>query len=308
MEPTAIYRRPKKWIAAALGLFIQPAGMLYVARPGWAAAYFALALIIVLSNMFVLRDREMVGNAVFVLVSMICAIHAYRLARDSRVLRRPWYSRWQGLAGIVAAFALLVLGTRAFLFEPLYSSSGSMTPSIEPHAQLIVKKWGYGNYGTYGIHLMRTAVSSEVRRGDIVAFEYPENTALTYAQRVVGLPGDKVSYYNKRLEVNDQEAPRRRIGDYVHKDRPVRSLQYLERLGDREYPILVDAAAPAAIPPVKAFPFEERCAYTTEGVGCQVPEGHYFVLGDNRDNSRDSRIWGFVPARNILGRVQYILQ
>ena len=308
MEPTAIYRRHKKWIAAALGLLIQPAGMLYVARPGWAAAYFALALVIVLSNMFVLRDREMLGNAVVVLVSIICAIHAYRLARDSRVLRRPWYSRWQGLAGIVAAFAVVVLGTRAFLFEPLYSSSESMTPSIEPHAHLIVKKWGYGNYGTYGIHLTRTAMSSEVRRGDIVVFEYPENTALTYAQRVVGLPGDKVSYYNKRLEVNDQEAPRRRIGDYVYRDRPVRALQYLERLGDREYPILIEAEAPAAIPPVKAFPFEERCAYTTEGVGCQVPEGHYFVLGDNRDNSRDSRIWGFVPASNILGKVQYILQ
>jgi signal peptidase I len=308
MESTEMYRKPSKRNAALLGLLLQPAGMLYVARPGWAAAYLALALIIVLGNTLVLRDGEMIGNAAVVLVSIICAIHAYRLARDSRVLRRPWYSRWYGLGGIVAAFAALALGTRAFLFEPLRFPSGSMIPSIEPHAHLIVKKWGYGNYGTYGIHFMRTAMSSEVRRGDIVVFEYPENTALTYAQRVVGLPGDKVSYYNKRLQVNDQEAPRRRIGDYVHKDRPVRSLQYLERLGDREYPILIEAEAPAAIPPVKAFPFEERCAYTTEGVGCQVPEGHYFVLGDNRDNSRDSRIWGFVPAGNILGRVQYILQ
>jgi len=308
MEPTAIYRKPKKSIAAVLGLFMPPAGMLYVARPGWAAAYLALALIIALGNMFVLRDREYVGNAIALLVAVICAIHAYRLARDSRVLRRPWYSRWRGLAGIIAAFAVLVFGTRAFLFEPLYSPSGSMIPSIEPRAHLIVKKWGYGNYGTYGIHLMRTGMSSEVRRGDIVVFEYPENKALSYAQRVVGLPGDKISYYNKRLKVNDQEVPRRRIGDYVHKDRPVRSLQYLERLGDWEYPILIEAEAPAAIPSVKAFPFEERCAYTTEGVYCQVPDGHYFVLGDNRDNSSDSRIWGFVPARNILGKVQYILQ
>lgn len=308
MESTEMYRKPRKRTAALLGLLFQPAGMLYVARPGWAAVYFAIALIIVLGNMFVLRDRQVIGNAAAVLVSIICAIHAYRFARDSRVLRRPWYSRWYGLGGIVAALAALALGTRAFLFEPLRFPSGSMIPSIEPRAHLIVKKWGYGNYGIYGIHFMRTAMSSEVQRGDIIVFEYPQNTGLTYAQRVVGLPGDRISYHNKRLRVNEQEAPRRRIEDYVHKDRPVRALQYLERLGDREYPIIIDAKAPAAIPPVKAFPFDERCAYTTEGVECQVPEGHYFVLGDNRDDISDSRIWGFVPARNILGKVQYILQ
>jgi signal peptidase I len=308
MESTEIYRKPKKRTAAVLGLFIPPAGMLYVARPGWAAAYLALALIIALGNVVVLRDREMVGNAIALLIAIICAIHAYRLARDSRVLRRPWYSRWYGLVGIVAAFAVLAIGTRAFLFEPIRFPSGSMTPSIEPGAHLIVKKWGYGNYRAYGIHFMRSGMSTEVHRGDIVVFEHPQNRALSYAQRVVGLPGDRISYYNKRLKVNDQEAPRRRIGDHVYKDRPVRALQYLERLGDREYPILIEAEVPAAIPPVKAFPFDERCAYNTEGVLCQVPEGHYFVLGDNRDNSSDSRIWGFVPARNILGTVQYILQ
>ena len=307
MESTAIYRKPNKWTAGVLGLLIQPAGMLYVARPGWAATYLALVLIIALGNMFVLRDGDLAGNAIALLVAIICAIHAYRLARDSRVLRRPWYSRWYGLAGIIAAFAVLALGTRAFLFEPFRFPSGSMTPSIDPRAHLIVKKWGYGNYGTYGIHFMRTGMSSEVRRGDIVAFEYPEDRTLSYAQRVVGIPGDRISYYNKRLKVNDQEVLRTRIGDYVHKDRPIHSLQYLERLGDREYPILIEAEAPAAIPPVKAFPFDERCAYTKEGVHCQVPEGHYFVLGDNRDNSSDSRIWGFVPARNILGKVQCIL-
>ena len=89
MESTAIYRKPKKWIAAVLGLLIQPAGMLYVARPGWAAAYFALAAIIVLGNMFVLRGRELAGNAILLLVAIICAIHAYRLARDYRAVKRP---------------------------------------------------------------------------------------------------------------------------------------------------------------------------------------------------------------------------
>ena len=308
MESTAIYRKPKKWIAAVLGLLIQPAGMLYVARPGWAAAYFALAAIVVLGNMFVLRDRELAGDAIVLLVAIICAIHAYRLARDYRALKRPWYSRWYGLVGIVAAFAALAFGARAFLFEPFRFPSESMAPSIEPRAHLIVKKWGYGNYGTYGIHAVRTGMSSEVQRGDIVVFEYPEDTSLSYAKRVVGLPGDRISYYNKRLKINDEEIQIRRIGDYVHNDRPIRSRQYLERLGDHEYAIIIEPEAPAVVPPVRAFPLSEHCAHTAEGLSCRVPDGHYFVLGDNRDNSSDSRTWGFVPARNIIGKVQYILQ
>jgi len=308
MESTAIYRKPKKWIAAVLGLLIQPVGMLYVARPGWAAAYFALAAIIVLGNMFVLRDRELAGDAIVLLVAMICAIHAYRLARDYRALKRPWYSRWYGLVGIVAAFAALAFGARAFLFEPFRFPSESMAPSIEPRAHLIVKKWGYGNYGTYGIHAVRTGMSSEVQRGDIVVFEYPEDRSLSYVRRVVGLPGDRISYYNKRLKINDDEIPIRRVGDYTYKDRAIPSLKYLERLGDREYAILIEPEAPAVVPPVRAFPLSERCAYAAEGLSCRVPDGHYFVLGDNRDNSSDSRTWGFVPARNIIGKVQYVLQ
>jgi signal peptidase I len=183
-----------------------------------------------------------------------------------------------------------------------------MAPSIEPRAYLFVKKWGYGNYGTYGIRVMRTGMSSEVKRGDIVVFEYPEDTAVNYAKRVVGLPGDRISYYNKRLKVNDEEVQVRRIAGYVHRDRSVSFLQYLERLGNHEYAILIEPEAPAAVPAARAFPYRERCAYAAEGLSCQVPEGHYFVLGDNRDNSSDSRTWGFVPAINIIGKVQYVLQ
>jgi signal peptidase I len=282
-------------------------GMLYVARPGWAAAYFALVAIIVLGNAFELRGG-LAGDAVALLVAIICAIHAYRLARDYRAVKRPWYSRWYGLVGILVAFAALALGARAFLFEPFRLPSESMAPSIAPGAHLIVKKWGYGNYGTYGIHVVRTGMSSELQRGDIVVFEYPEDRSLSYVRRVVGLPGDRISYYNKRLKINDEGTQIRRIGDYTHKDRSIPSVQYLERLGDREYAILIEADAPAVVPPVRAFPLSERCAYAAEGLSCRVPDGHYFVLGDNRDNSSDSRTWGFVPARNIIGKVQYILQ
>ena len=307
MESTAIYRKPKKWTAAVLGLLIQPVGMLYVARPGWAAVYFALGAIIALGNLFMLRGG-LAGNATLLLVAIICAIHAYRLARDYRAVKRPWYSRWYGLVGIGAAFAALAFGVRAFLVEPFRFPSESMVPSIESRAHLIVKKWGYGNYGTYGIHLMRTGMSSGLQRGDIVVFEYPEDRSLSYVRRVIGLPGDRISYYNKRLKINDDEVQIRRIGDYTYKDRAIPSLKYLERLGDREYAILIEPDAPAVVPPVRAFPLSERCAYAAEGLSCRVPDGHYFVLGDNRDNSSDSRAWGFVPARNMIGKVQYILQ
>jgi len=281
--------------------------MLYVARPGRAAIYLALAVVIATVNFLVPRALEWVGAAAL-LVSIVCAVQAYRLARDFREIKRPWYGHGPGLVVIVVAFAALMVVARAFLFEPFRFPSGSMLPSIEPGARLIVKKWGYGNYGTFGIHFARTSISSELSRGDVVVFESPEDRAVTYGKRIVGLPGDTVAYFSKRLWVNDQEMPLRRIGDYVHNDRRIRSPQYLEQLGDREHAILIEPEVPAGVPFVRAFPYKERCVYTAEGLSCRVPEGHYFVLGDNRDNSNDSRIWGFVPERNILGKVLFILQ
>jgi signal peptidase I len=307
MDPTEAYRRPSKRVAAVLGLLLQPVGMLYVARPGWAGFYLALMVGIGVAKLFVPREREWVLDILVLLVAIVCAVQAYRYCRDSRVLRRGWYARWPGLLTIVAAFAALAIGFRAFLFEPVRFVSGSMLPSIAPGAHLIVKKWGYGNYRTYGLHFARTAISSALERGDLVVFEYPEDRTVTYVQRIVGLPGDRVAYFSKRLWVNDREAPRRQIADYARETPPGVSLRYLEQLDEHEYPILVERDAPPFISFGRAFPFKDRCTFTAEGLSCTVPEGHYFVLGDNRDNSADSRIWGFVPARNIVGVVEYIL-
>src|SRR5581483_306358 len=285
-------------VAALLGFLLPPAGMLYVARPGWAGIYLALNVVIGAASLFVSREHAWPLGLALLLVAIVCAFQVHRSCRDSRVLRRPWYARGPGLTVIVAAFAALALGVRAFAFEPFRFPSASMLPSIEPGAHLIVKKWGYGNYKTYGIHFARAGISSELNRGDIVVFEYPEDPTIVYAKRIVGLPGDRVAYFSKRLWVNDQEVPRKPIAG---------SPRYLERLGAREYPVLVETGAPVSVPPAQAFPFKDRCTYTAEGMSCPVPEGHYFVLGDNRDNSADSRIWGFVPARNIVGVVEYVL-
>jgi signal peptidase I len=213
-------------------------------------------------------------------------------------------SLWVGLALFVGA---AFFAARAFLYEPFRFPSSSMAPSIERGAHVLVRKWGYGNYKLYGVRLASGPLSAQIRRGDVMVFEYPGDQSLDYAKRIVGLPGDRVSYAGKRLRINDREVPTARIDDYTPKGQAVAYQQYTEQLGEQPHSIIVEDDAPPA-PPMRAFPHRERCTYSAQGVACQVPEGHYFVLGDNRDNSADSRHWGFVPARNLIGKVEYILQ
>jgi signal peptidase I len=306
MESTEAYRKPSRRIAAALGFFVPPVGMLYVARPGMAAIYLALALAVAAVRTLVLHGPSWAGGAAFALLGIVCAVQAYRSARDFREVKRPWYSRGLGLAVVIAAFVGLAVGFRACVLEPFRVVSASMLPSIDASASLIVTKWGYGNYRTWGIHIARAPISAEVSRGDVFVFEYPENRSIAFVQRIVGLPGDTVAYFSKRLWVNDKEVPRRQIQDYVQKDRLGGSQQYLEKLDGGEYPVLIDADA-KFVPPSKNFPLIDHCTFTKEGMSCRVPPGHYFVLGDNRDNSVDSRVFGFVPAANIVGKVLLIL-
>ena len=243
------------------------------------------------------------------LVSIICSVQAYRYARGydkSRV--RPWFSRWYGLAGIAGVLAFVVIGTRAFFYEPFRVPATSMAPSIEPGAYIVVKKWGYGNYAAYGVRLLRVEMSQPVRSGDVIVFEHPQGLGLQIVKRVVGLPGDRVSYFKKRLRINGSEVPVREAGEYRSKDGRRRSLLYRERIDGQEHDILIDPGTDSVRPPVWNFAFKENCDYRAGEFSCLVPDAHYFVLGDNRDHSDDSRAWGFVPARMVVGKVEHIFQ
>jgi signal peptidase I len=140
------------------------------------------------------------------------------------------------------------------------------------------------------------------RRGDVMVFRYPEDPSLDYIKRVIGLPGDRIEYRNKRLYVNGIEVPARKVGDYLHRERMYFTPQYVESLGQAEHSILIEPEAPPFVPHATQFPFHERCNYNSAGLACEVPPEHYFVMGDNRDASSDSRVWGFVPDRNIVGK------
>lgn len=213
----------------------------------------------------------------------------------------PW---WVEYGASFFPVILLVFALRSFLFEPFKIPSGSMIPTLAIGDFILVNKW------TYGIRLPvinRKVVSiNDPQRGEVMVFRYPADMSMDYIKRVVGVPGDRVEYRNKRLTINGERVETVEQGDFLHPERLLYSKMYEEHLGERAHSILIEPDMPAYVPHVLNFPHRENCTYTTSGLACTVPEGHYFVLGDNRDASSDSRVWGFVPDENIIGRAFFI--
>jgi signal peptidase I len=199
---------------------------------------------------------------------------------------------------------LIVFLLRSFIVEPFRIPSGSMIPTLLVGDFILVNKFAYGI--RLPIINKKIIDIGEPERGDVMVFRYPEDPSLDYIKRVVGLPGDRITYLNKRLSVNGKEIDLKPAGDYLHKERMSFAKRYVETTGDRSRSILIEEDAPASVPFVKQFPFRENCTYNIEGLTCTVPPGQYFLMGDNRDNSSDSRVWGFVPDANIVGKAFFI--
>jgi signal peptidase I len=188
---------------------------------------------------------------------------------------------------------LIVLLIRSFLAEPFRIPSGSMMPSLLVGDFILVNKY------TYGLKLPVTDQTivemGQPERGDVVVFRFPKDKSIDYIKRVVGVPGDRIAYRNKRLFVNGEAMPLRNDGVYQGTGSGARESGVIlasENLTGLEHEILVNPRAPD---------FSFGCIALANGE-VVVPEGHYFVMGDNRDNSNDSRCWGFVPEENLVGK------
>jgi signal peptidase I len=217
------------------------------------------------------------------------------------VLAQPWWLDWTaGLFPVILAVFLL----RSFLFEPFKIPSGSMIPTLWIGDLILVNKFHYG----LRLPVLNTKITEGTppMRGDVMVFRYPPKPSLDYIKRVVGVPGDEVAYINKRLTINGQAMPTAAVPDFFDEDVMRYFKQYEEIFGERRHRVLNDDDRPGFVPGADDFPFKENCRYSAEGVVCKVPAGHYFMMGDNRDNSLDSRYWGFVPDKNIVGRAFFV--
>jgi signal peptidase I len=133
------------------------------------------------------------------------------------------------------------------------------------------------------------------------------DTRVDYIKRVVGVPGDEVSYLNKQLVLNGKPVPTQPMPDEYDDEQRIYAKQFGEKLGTVEHRVQqFSQAGYFDASRVRDFPYRDRCRYSPEGVVCKVPPGHYFVMGDNRDNSEDSRYWGFVPDENIVGKAFFV--
>ncbi|MEO9102919.1 MAG: signal peptidase I [Burkholderiales bacterium] len=218
-----------------------------------------------------------------------------------RALSQPWWLDWT--AGLFPVI-LVVFILRSFLFEPFKIPSGSMIPTLLVGDLILVNKF------TYGLRLpvlnVKLTEGNKPKRGDVMVFRYPPNPNLDYIKRVVGLPGDEVAYLNKRLTINGQPVETKPVQEFFDEDSMRYAKQFQETLGDHTHNLLIDDNRPAFVSGAENFPDRENCRYSVEGVVCKVPTNSYFMMGDNRDNSLDSRYWGFVPDKNIVGRAFFI--
>ena len=197
---------------------------------------------------------------------------------------QSWLLRVIKIAREFFPILLLVFVIRTFLIEPFKIPSGSMMPTLIAGDFIAVNKFAYG---------LRLPVFNKLiykigspQRGDVFVFHYPKDPSIDYIKRVIGVPGDTIRYESKKLFINNQELSQSYLGEYEYQlnaDLSLKANEFLETNNNLSHSILIHD-----IP--------------SETIEFTVPEGHYFAMGDNRDNSSDSRVWGFVPDHLLVGK------
>jgi len=208
-----------------------------------------------------------------------------------------------GLSYDILPILAVVVIVRAFLIEPFNIPSDSMVPTLQTGDYILVNKFSFG----VRLPILNTKIldSGEPHRGDVAVFRYPVNPSVSFIKRVIGLPGDKIVYDDGQLSINGEKISKLAIpgvGDSAYER------FYHEQMGTHNHVIReLDGVWSASS---ATFILDPKNGQVASADGhhwaVTVPAGHYFMMGDNRDQSADSRFWGFVPEENLSGRAFYI--
>ena len=225
-----------------------------------------------------------------------------RAAIEQAHLRQPTWIEYSGSFFPVIALVFIL---RSFLWEPFKIPSSSMVPTLLVGDFILVNKYAYGI--RLPIINKKVIEIGDPKRGDVMVFKYPKDMGQDYIKRVIGVPGDTITYENKRLTVNGKPVQYTPMDDYLDEQHPVYHKQFTEHLPTEENRIAhrilnTEGKRTLDLGAVENFPNREACDYSYDKFTCIVPPGNYFMMGDNRDNSADSRYWGFVPDKNIVGK------
>ncbi|MGI2113519.1 signal peptidase I [Shewanella frigidimarina] len=268
------------------------------------AAYFSLILVLVTLVSGLIWLIDVVFFAPKRRESLLAAqANSAKLSADAidKIIREPVLVETAHSIFPVIAFVMIL---RSFIYEPFQIPSGSMMPTLLVGDFILVEKFSYGLRDP--VWRSKLVETGEPERGDVFVFKYPENPKIDYIKRVVGLPGDKIFYRNKQLMIqeactNETDCPAAHTiehveinrGEFSQNDVPL--IRLSEQLGDVDHDILINPTRPdfrQHFYPQAGLPAGEFV----------VPKGMYFAMGDNRDNSTDSRFWGFVPEENLVGK------
>lgn len=270
--------KPKKSIAILLGIVFQSLSFLYVGKVKIFWFYFLLTLVIGLADLYT-------GNYFTIVFSLICPIHASLLVNKyNSELPRKWYTKWWAIPAIYSTILIPMFLVRTFFYEPFRIPGSSMMPTVYAGDYIVTKKWGFGNYRAFGIKIMQTNVlkNSDLKRGAIYIV-YPNDKDVPFLKRLIGIPGDIIEIYGPKIRINGKELESKLLSEDEHYQ------VYSETYNGITYNVL------------------NKTYRTNRGDGrFQVPESQYFFLGDNRDESYDSRYWGTIGLKNFLGELDSV--
>lgn len=277
------------WLAILFWLVSTFVSMLYLRQPVRGGAYLCAEIMCLLSAGLLLSPQDPWAQIIlpygFLVLRIAGLIDTIRLIQRVQI-KDQWYSKASSLPMVISLMFISLLLVRLLVYEPVRIPGRSMEPTLLAGDYLIMqKKAGHAGYGQFQYQVTPPTSSPQVYRGQIIIFKYPKDPSKLYIKRVIGLPGDQLYYSNHKLVINGHIVKQKKVLYGISETDNFTSYTYEETLGTVQYKI-------KNINKGKNGPHWSLT----------IPAGKYFVLGDNRSNSQDSREWGLVPASHIVGR------